>query len=176
MFTNQGKRKKGTNRITAKKCLRHSEYCGILNIKKDICANRCPTGATDRRLARLNDYDKNSRLTLAEQGGYFCVLLLSLPIEYPIPKQVKPKLSTAISPKISIGSALLSFRFPYGFLCNRRVTVPPERANRLPSWYSQINTTIIRQEVQFNFSLSTVRNSGYKKKILIFSEYRHWHF
>ena len=24
-------------------------------------------------------------------GGYFCVLLLSLPIEYPIPKQVKPK-------------------------------------------------------------------------------------
>ncbi|MDE6919073.1 MAG: hypothetical protein K2P89_04125, partial [Lachnospiraceae bacterium] len=56
----------------------------------------------------LNDYDKNSRLTLAEQGGYFCVLLLSLPIEYPIPKQVKPKLNTAISPKISIGSALLS--------------------------------------------------------------------
>ena len=108
MSINQGKRKKGTNRITAKKCLRHFEDCGILNIKKDICVNRCPTGATDRRLARLNDYDKNSRLTLAEQGGYFCVLLLSLPIEYPIPKQVKPKLSTAISPKISIGSALLS--------------------------------------------------------------------
>ena len=94
--------------ITAKKCLRHFGDCGILNIKKDICANRCPTGVTDRRLARLNDYDKNSRLTLAEQGGYFCVLLLSLPIEYPIPKQVKPKLNTAISPKISIGSALLS--------------------------------------------------------------------
>ena len=94
--------------MTAKKCLQHFGDCGILNIKKDICANRCPTGATDRRLAQLNDYDKNSRLTLAEQGGYFCVLLLSLPIEYPIPKQVKPKLSTAISPKISIGSALLS--------------------------------------------------------------------
>ena len=39
---------------------------------------------------------------LSRQGGYFCVLLLSLPIEYPIPKQVKPKLNTAISPKISI--------------------------------------------------------------------------
>ena len=53
MFTNQGKRKKGTNRITAKKCLRHFGDCGILNIKKDICVNRCPTGATDRRLAQL---------------------------------------------------------------------------------------------------------------------------
>ena len=46
-------RKRQTNRTTAKKCLRHCEDCGILNIKKDICANRCPTGATDRRLARL---------------------------------------------------------------------------------------------------------------------------
>ena len=63
MSTNQEKRKRGTNRITAKKCLRHYGDCGILNIKKDICVNRCPTGATDRRLARLNDYDKNSRLT-----------------------------------------------------------------------------------------------------------------
>ncbi len=53
MSTNQEKRKRGTNRITPKKCLRHSGYCGILNIKKDICANRCPTGATDKRLARL---------------------------------------------------------------------------------------------------------------------------
>ena len=61
MFTYQGKRKKGTNRITAKKCLRHSEYCGILNIKKDICANRCPTGVTDRRLAQ-HMLNKNSRL------------------------------------------------------------------------------------------------------------------
>ncbi len=169
MSTNQGKRRKGTNRITAKKCLRHFGDCGILNIKKDICVNRCPTGATDRRLVRLNDYDKNSRLTLAEQGGYFCVLLLSLPIEYPIPKQVKPKLNTAISPKISIGSALLSPDSLAGFYvskihCNRRVTVPPERANRLPSWYSQINTTIIRQKVQFNFSLFTVRYSDNKKE------------
>ena len=99
---------KREHKIVTKKSLRHFRNCGILNIKKDICANRCPTGVTDRRLARLNDYDKNSRLTLTEQGGYFCFLLLSLPIEYPIPKQVKPKLNTAISPKISIGSALLS--------------------------------------------------------------------
>ena len=40
--------------------------------------------------------------SLSDRGGYFCVLLLSLPKVYPIPKQVKPKLSTAISPKISI--------------------------------------------------------------------------
>ena len=45
-------------------------------------------------------------------GGYFCVLLLSLPKEYPIPKQVKPKLSTAISPNISIW---LSPPFPDSF-------------------------------------------------------------
>ena len=49
-----------------------------------------------------------NHLTVFQTGGYFCVLLLSLPIEYPIPKQVKSKLNTAISPKISIGSALLS--------------------------------------------------------------------
>ena len=64
----------------------------------------------------------------------------------------------------TFASALLSFRFPNGFLCNRRVTVPPERANRLPSWYSQINTTIIRQQTQFNFSLFTVRYSVNTKK------------
>ena len=57
MFTNQGKRKGKTNQATAKKCLRHFGDCGILNIKKDICANRCPTGATDRRLARLVNYE-----------------------------------------------------------------------------------------------------------------------
>ena len=57
MYINQGKRKRGTNRTTAKKCLRHFGDCGILNIMKDICANRCPTGATDRRLARLVNYE-----------------------------------------------------------------------------------------------------------------------
>ncbi len=57
MSTNQGKRKGKTNQATAKKCLRHFGDCGILNIKKDICANRCPTGATDRRLARLVNYE-----------------------------------------------------------------------------------------------------------------------
>ena len=144
---------------------------------------------------------------MSDWGGYFCVLLLSLPIEYPIPKQVKPKLNTAISPKISIGSALLSPDSLAGFYvskihCNRRVTVPPERANRLPSWYSQINTTIIRQEVQFNFSLYDILTTKKKRAsrsrmygenpfltvnnklffnscqslILNFSEYRHWHF
>ena len=41
-------------------------------------------------------------------------------------------------------------RFPYGFLCNRRVTVPPERANRLPSWQTQRNTNILRQGFQLN--------------------------
>lgn len=49
-------RKRETHRTIAKKCLRHFGACGILNIKKDICANRCPTGATDRRLARLVNY------------------------------------------------------------------------------------------------------------------------
>ena len=40
-------------------------------------------------------------LQFTRQGGYFCVLFLSLPKEYPIPKQVKPKLTTAIkSPKL----------------------------------------------------------------------------
>ena len=44
------------------------------------------------------------------EGGYFCVLLLSLlPIVYPRPKQVMHKLITAISPSIvNIRFALLS--------------------------------------------------------------------
>lgn len=57
MSTNLGKRKRRTKQITAKKCLRHLGDCGILNIKKGICVNRCPTGATDRRLARLVNYE-----------------------------------------------------------------------------------------------------------------------
>jgi hypothetical protein len=48
---------------------------------------------------------------------------------YPRLKQVKPKLNTAISPKTSIGLALLSKKQPqFSYLCNRRVTVPPKRA------------------------------------------------
>ena len=39
----------------------------------------------------------------------------SLRVEYPIPKQVKPKLNTAISSKISIGSPLLSLDSLAGF-------------------------------------------------------------
>jgi hypothetical protein len=58
-------------------------------------------GATDRRLARLNVKLETAAQLSQDRGGYFCALL-SLPIEYPIPKQVKPKLNTAISPKISM--------------------------------------------------------------------------
>ena len=39
-------------------------------------------------------------LSLPDQGGYFCGLLLSLPKVYPRPKQVKPKLTTAIKSTI----------------------------------------------------------------------------
>ena len=60
-------------------------------------------------------------------GGYFCVLLLSLPNVYPILKQVKPKLTTAMKSTILNGLALLSSGFPFGFLCNQRVTVPLEK-------------------------------------------------
>ncbi|MCC8128283.1 MAG: hypothetical protein LIO92_12985, partial [Clostridiales bacterium] len=49
-------------------------------------------------------------------GGHFCVLLLSLPKEYPISKQVRPKPNTEMIPnKISIGSALLSLDSLAGF-------------------------------------------------------------
>ncbi len=61
MSTNQEKRKRGTHRITTKKCLRHFGDYGILNIKKDICVNRCPMGVTDRRLAQ-HMLNQNSRL------------------------------------------------------------------------------------------------------------------
>ena len=47
-------------------------------------------------------------------GGYFCVLLLSLPNVYPILKQAKPKLTTAIKSTILIGLALLPYGFPSG--------------------------------------------------------------
>ena len=156
MSTNQGKRKRGTSRITAKKCLRHFGDCGILNIKKDICANRCPTGVTDRQLARLNDYDKNSRLTLAEQGGYFCVLLLSLPIEYSIPKQVKPKLNTAI----------IRQEVQFNFSLYDILTTKKKRASR-SRLYGENPFLTVNNKLFFNSCQSP---------ILIFSEYRHWHF
>ena len=66
-------------------------------------------------------------LSFGDVGGYFCVLLMSLPKVYPIVKQVKPKLMTAIR------STILIWRIPPfkinppensgGFLCDRRVTV-----------------------------------------------------
>ena len=46
---------------------------------------------------------------------------------YPILKQVKPKLTTAMKSTILIGLALLSTGFLYRFLCNQRVTVPLEK-------------------------------------------------
>ena len=127
MSTNQGKRKRGTNRITAKKCLRHFGDCGILNIKKDICVNRCPSGATDRRLARL--FSHKIVVTFGRVGGYFCVLLLSLlPMAYPRPKQVRHKPITEINPSIvnirispPFSDSLAGF-YVSKIHCNRRVT------------------------------------------------------
>ena len=127
MSTNQGKRKRGTNRITAKKCLRHFGDCGILNIKKDICVNRCPPGATDRRLARL--FSHKIAVTFGRVGGYFCVLLLSLlPMAYPRPKQVRHKPITEINPSIvnirispPFSDSLAGF-YVSKIHCNRRVT------------------------------------------------------
>ena len=53
-------------------------------------------GAADRRsVLIINSCIKNSRLVYQTVGGYFCGLL-SLPNVYPSPKQVKPKLTTAI--------------------------------------------------------------------------------
>ena len=64
------------------------------------------------------------------QGGYFCGLLLSLPNVYPILKQVKPKLTTAMKSKIFIGLALLFNGFLCRFLCNQRV-------NKKLHWWTQ---------------------------------------
>lgn len=75
MSTNRGKRKRGTKQMTAKKCLRHFGDCGILNIKKDICVNRCPTGATDRRLARLVSYNY-SRILWSGGRLFLCLVTI----------------------------------------------------------------------------------------------------
>ena len=47
-----------------------------------------------------NNKPQKLPLSLPDQGGYFCGLLLSLPKVYPRPKQVKPKLTTAIKSTI----------------------------------------------------------------------------
>ena len=128
-------RKRETNRTTAKKCLRHCEDCGILNIKKDICANRCPTGAIDRRLARL--FSHKIAVTFGRGWAAIFVSCYYLCYRWRIRDRNKSGISQALKSILlssTFASALLSFRFPCGFLCNRRVTVPPERANRLPSW------------------------------------------
>ena len=61
--------------MTAKKCLQHFGDCGILNIKKDICVNRCPTGATDRRLARLVSYSY-SRILWSGGRLFLCLVTI----------------------------------------------------------------------------------------------------
>ena len=85
-------------------------------------------GTADRRLVRFITC-KNSRKVFQTKGGYFCGLLLSLlPMAYPRPKQVRHKPSTEINPSIvNIHSALLSQIPASRFLCNRRVTVPPQK-------------------------------------------------
>ena len=49
-------------------------------------------------------------------GGYFCVLLISLPRAYPTAKHVQPKLIIAITPRImSIGGTRVDSITPYEF-------------------------------------------------------------
>ena len=55
------------------------------------------------------------------------LMYIELKKVYPRPKQVKPKLTTAMKSIILIGLALLSNGFLYRFLCNQRVTVPLEK-------------------------------------------------
>ena len=97
--------------MTRQSALDRRRNRGIMNIEK---------GVADRRLAHIL-VSKNCRLVY-RQGGYFCVLFTSSPNVYPIVKQVKPKLTTAIRSTILIGLALLSTGFLYRFLCNQRVT------------------------------------------------------
>ena len=57
-------------------------------------------GATDRRLAL--ELKRYSRSVFVDRGGYLFCESLSLPMEYPIPKQVKPKLNIAMRSDIFI--------------------------------------------------------------------------
>ena len=68
-------------------------------------------GTADRRLVRYKV--KQKWLLHLDMGGYFCGLSLSLPNVYPILKQVKPKLTTAMKSTILIGLALLSTGFHF---------------------------------------------------------------
>ena len=67
-------------------------------------------GTADRRLVRYKV--KQKWLLHLDMGGYFCGLSLSLPNVYPILKQVKPKLTTAMKSIILIGLALLFHWIP----------------------------------------------------------------
>ena len=59
-------------------------------------------GTADRRLVHIL-IDYKITVQFAGWGGYFCILLLSLPNVYPAQKQVSPKLTTAMKSKILIG-------------------------------------------------------------------------
>lgn len=130
MFTNQEKRKRRTNRITAKKCLRHSGYCGILSIMKNICANRCPTGATDIRIARL--FIHKIAVTFGRVAAIF-VSCYYLCYRWRIRDRNRSGISRVLKSILlssTFTSALLSPDSLAGFYvskihCNRRVTVPP---------------------------------------------------
>jgi hypothetical protein len=52
------------------------------------------TGVTDRRLAL--EISEKITAKFGNWGGYFCFLLISLPILYPAQKQLKHRLRTAI--------------------------------------------------------------------------------
>ena len=58
----------------------------------------------------------------ARLGRLFLCLIIILAECVSAQKQVMPKLTTAMKSTILIGVALLFTGFPFGFLCNQRVT------------------------------------------------------
>ena len=135
-------------------------------------------GTADRRLVQFITC-KNGRKVFQTKGGYFCVLLLSLlPMAYPRPKQVRHKPSTEINPSIvNIHSALLSQIPASRFLCNRRVTVPPQKDQpptvmAAPIWiYYQKKPDATRYSGFFLFSFSTYNSSD--NRAFFNSPFRH---
>ena len=89
----------------------------IVNIEK---------GTTDRRLTQYQLSRKPPNFS--GSGRLFCVFYFSLrPMTYPRPNTPTHNAITAINPS-TVNIALPSFHgFPDGFLCKRRVAVPPER-------------------------------------------------
>lgn len=70
--------------------------------------------------------EKRAAVGLTRQNWKSAVLIVLVFVGiynvYPMLKQVNPKLTTAMKSTILIGLALLSSGFPFGFLCNQRVT------------------------------------------------------